>query len=158
VEIQKLKRMAAGYGRSASPERPGSVLAMTLDADLAGLLAGKNFAAFTTLMADGQPQTQIMWIGDDGEHLLINTEVHRQKFKNAQRDPRVTATIFNADNAYQYIEARGHVVDTVGGDEARAHIDALAKKYMGVDDYPNPIQSERVILKIAVDKIHKNGY
>lgn len=131
---------------------------MTIDADLASLLAGKNFAAFTTLMPDGQPQTQIMWIGDDGEHLLINTEVHRQKFKNAERDPRVTVTVFNDENAYQYVEARGTVVGTVGGDEARAHIDALAKKYMGVDDYPNPIQSERVILKISIDKIHKNGY
>ena len=131
---------------------------MTFDADLSTLLSGKNFAAFTTLMADGRPQTQIMWIGDDGEHLLINTEIHRQKFKNAQRDPRVTVTVFSADNAYQYVEARGTVVETVGGDEARAHIDALAKKYMGVDDYPNPIQSERVILKIAIDKIHKTGY
>jgi PPOX class probable F420-dependent enzyme len=109
-------------------------------------------------MADGQPQTQIMWIGDDADHLLINTEIHRQKFKNTQRDPRVTVTVFSAENAYQYVEARGRVVETIGGDEARAHIDALAKKYMGVDDYPNPIQSERVILKIAVDKIHKNGY
>ncbi|HWJ61697.1 MAG TPA: PPOX class F420-dependent oxidoreductase [Acidimicrobiales bacterium] len=131
---------------------------MTLDADLANLLAGKNFAAFTTLMADGQPQTQIMWIDDDGEHLLINTEIHRQKYKNAVRDPRVTVTVFNSENAYQYVEARGTVVETVGGDEARSNIDTLAKKYMGVDDYPNPIQSERIILKIAVDKVHKNGY
>ena len=99
-----------------------------------------------------------MWIGDDADHLLINTEIHRQKFKNTQRDPRVTVTVFSAENAYQYVEARGRVVETIGGDEARAHIDTLAKKYMGVDDYPNPIQSERVILKIAVDKIHKNGY
>ena len=131
---------------------------MTLDSDLAALLADKNFAAFTSLMPDGQPQTQVMWVDDDGDHLLINTEVHRQKYKNVQRDPRVTVTVFNAANAYQYVEARGRVVDTVGGDEARANIDALAKKYMGVDDYPNPIQSERVILKIAVDKVHKNGY
>ena len=131
---------------------------MSLDTDLSALLAGKNCAAFTSLMPDGQPQTQMMWVGDDGEHLLINTEVHRQKFKNVERDPRVTVTVFNADNAYQYVEARGRVVETVGGDEARSHIDALAKKYMGVDDYPNPIQSERVILKIAVDKVHKNGY
>ena len=131
---------------------------MSLDTDLSALLAGKNFAAFTSLMPDGQPQTQMMWVGDDGEHLLINTEVHRQKFKNVERDPRVTVTVFNADNAYQYVEARGRVVETVGGDEARSHIDALAKKYMDVDDYPNPIQSERVILKIAVDKVHKNGY
>lgn len=131
---------------------------MTIDADLKTLATGKNFAALTTLMADGQPQTQIMWVDADDDHLLINTELHRQKFKNTQRDPRVTVTVFNADNAYQYVEARGRVVATVGGDDARANIDSLAKKYMGVDDYPNPIQSERVILQIAVDKVHKNGY
>ena len=90
--------------------------------------------------------------------MLINTEVHRQKFKNAERDPRVTVTVIDAENPYRYVEARGRVVGTVGGQAARDDIDALARKYMGVDDYPNPIQSERVILRIAVDKVHKNGY
>lgn len=132
--------------------------AMTLDADLSALATGKNFAALTTLMADGQPQTQMMWVHADDDHLLINTEVHRQKFKNAQRDPRVTVTVVDAENPYRYVEARGRVVGTVGGDVARADIDALAQKYMGTDEYPNPIQSERVILQIAVDKVHKNGY
>ena len=131
---------------------------MTIDADLHALATGQNFAALTTLMADGQPQTQVMWVHADDDHLLINTEVHRQKFKNAQRDPRVTVTVINAENAYQYVEARGRVVGTVGGQDARDDIDALAQKYMGVADYPNPIQSERVILQIAVDKVHKNGY
>jgi PPOX class probable F420-dependent enzyme len=131
---------------------------MTLDADLKTIATGKNFAALTTLMADGQPQTQIMWVDADDDHLIINTELHRQKYKNTARDPRVTVTVFNGDNPYQYIEARGRVVSTISGDAARTNIDELAKKYMGVDDYPNPIQSERVVLEIAVDKIHKNGY
>lgn len=131
--------------------------AMTLDADLHALATAKNFAALTTLMPDGQPQTQIMWVHADGDQLLINTEVHRQKFKNTERDPRVTVTVFNADNAYQYVEARGRVVGTVGGDEARANIDELSQKYTG-GPYANPIQSERVVLQIAVDKVHKNGY
>lgn len=131
---------------------------MTIDAALHALATGKNFAALTTLMADGQPQTQIMWVHADDDHLLINTEIHRQKFKNTQRDPRVTVTVIDAENPYRYVEARGRVVGTVGGQPARDDIDALAQKYMGVDDYPNPIQSERVVLQIAVDKIHKNGY
>jgi PPOX class probable F420-dependent enzyme len=131
---------------------------MTIDADLKSLATGKNFAAMTTLMADGTPQTQLMWVHADDDHVLINTEVHRQKFKNAQRDARITVTVFNAENPYQYVEARGHLAGTVGGQAARDDIDALAKKYMGVDSYPNPIESERVILQIAVDKVHKNGY
>jgi PPOX class probable F420-dependent enzyme len=130
---------------------------MSIDADLHALATGKNFAALTTLMGDGQPQTQLMWVHADDEHLLINTEVHRQKYKNVERDPRVTVTVFSNENPYQYVEARGRVVGTIGGDEARSNIDELAQKYMGADEYPNPIESERVILKVAVDKVHKNG-
>ena len=129
---------------------------MALDPDLHALATSKNFAALTTLMADGQPQTQMMWVSADDDHLLINTELHRQKYKNVDRDPRVTVNVFNLENPYQYIEARGRVVETVGGDEARTNIDELSHKYTG-GDYANPIQSERVIFKIEVDKIHKNG-
>jgi PPOX class probable F420-dependent enzyme len=109
---------------------------------------GRNFAAVTTLLPDGTPQTQPMWVDADDEHLLLNTEVHRQKFKNIRRDPRITVTVWDAGNPYEYAELRGEVVDTVTGPEARAHIDQLAQKYTG-HDYANPVQSERVILKVA---------
>jgi PPOX class probable F420-dependent enzyme len=129
---------------------------MALDPDLKTLADGKNFAALTTLMADGQPQTQIMWVGADDDHVLINTEVGRQKFRNVEHDPRVTVTVFNADNAYQYAEARGRVVEKITGPDARTHIDELSHKYLGTD-YAGTITTERVVLKIAVDKVHKNG-
>jgi PPOX class probable F420-dependent enzyme len=109
---------------------------------------GKNIAAVSTLMPDGTLQTTPLWIDSDGEHLLLNTEVHRQKYKNVSRDPRITVTIIDAANPYSYGEVRGEVVETVTGPEARAHIDALARKYTGAD-YGNPVQSERVILKVA---------
>lgn len=131
---------------------------MTIDADLKALATAKNFAALTTLMPDGQPQTQIMWVSADDEHVLINTEAQRQKFHNVERDPRVTVTVFDGDNPYRYVEARGHVVGTVGGDEARADIDALSQKYLGTP-YAGVIGAGgRVILRIAVDKVHKNGF
>jgi PPOX class probable F420-dependent enzyme len=109
---------------------------------------GRNFAAVTTLLPDGTPQTQPMWVDADDEHLLLNTEVHRQKFKNVRRDPRITVTVWDAGSPYEDAELRGEVVDTVTGPEARAHIDQLAQKYTG-HDYANPVQSERVILKVA---------
>ena len=115
------------------------------------LAEGANFAALTTVLPDGQPQTHIMWVGCDDELIIINTEVHRRKFKNVEQDPRVTVTIWDADNPYSFVEVRGHVVDTVTGDEARGNIDALSQKYMG-RDYASDIQSERVILRIAPDR------
>jgi PPOX class probable F420-dependent enzyme len=111
------------------------------------LAKGKNFAAFTTLLPDGQPMTHVMWVDCDDEHVLINTERHRQKYKNVRRDPRVTVTIWDQADPYRYAEVRGEVVETVAGPEARAHIDTLSMKYHG-HQYRNPIQSERLLLRI----------
>jgi PPOX class probable F420-dependent enzyme len=112
------------------------------------LARGKNFAALTTLLPGGHPQTQVMWVDADEEHLLINTEMHRQKFKNVERDPRVTLTIWDSEDPYRFIEARGEVVGIVRGPEAREHIDELSHKYHG-RPYRTKIRSERVVLKIA---------
>lgn len=109
---------------------------------------GRNIAAVTTLMPDGTPQTTPVWVDADEEHILLNTEVHRQKFKNVSRDPRVTVTVWDVEEPFIYGEVRGELVGTVTGPEARSHIDQLSQKYVG-HDYANPIQSERVILKIA---------
>ena len=119
------------------------------------LAQGKNFAALTTLLPGGQPQTHVMWVDCDDEHIIINTEVHRRKFKNVEADPRVTVAIWDAENPYSFAEVRGRVVETVTGDAALTSINALANKYTGADYRPE-IQSERVILKIAPDRqIHR---
>ena len=112
------------------------------------LARGQNFAALTTLLPDGHPQTQVMWVGANEQHLLVNTEVHRQKFRNVERDPRVTVTIWDMEDPYRFVEVRGEVVEKVKGQEAREHIDELSHKYRG-KPYQTQIQSERVVLRIA---------
>lgn len=121
-----------------------------LDEQITKLAQGKNYAAVTTLLSDGTPQTKPLWVDTDGEHILINTEVHRRGFKNLQRDPRVTVAIIDHKNPYKYVEVRGHVVETVTGPEARAHIDQLSQRYLG-QDYGGKIETERVIVKVAPD-------
>ena len=118
------------------------------------LAQGANFAAFTVHLGSGAAMTHVMWVDADDDHVLINTEVHRTKFKAVERDPRVTVMIWVKDDPYTYAEVRGRVVETVHGPEARAHIDALAQKYLGRDYDPANIQSERVILRIAPDVQH----
>jgi PPOX class probable F420-dependent enzyme len=112
------------------------------------LARGQNFAALTTLLPGGHPQTQVMWVDANEQHLLINTEVHRQKFRNVERDPRVTVTIWDKEDPYRFVEVRGEVVEKVKGREARDHIDELSQKYRGKPYQPR-IQSERVVLRIA---------
>ena len=125
---------------------------MPLDEDVIRLAKGKNLATVVTLMPSGQPQALFTWIDTDGEHVLVNTEPQRQKARNVARDPRITVLI-HGDDPWDWAEVRGHVVETVGGDEARKHIDELSRKYLGTD-YRNPIGPQgRIILKIAADKI-----
>jgi PPOX class probable F420-dependent enzyme len=112
------------------------------------LATGKNFAVLTTLRPDGHPASQVMWVDADSDHILINTEVHRRKYQHVLDDPRVTVTIWQAGNPYEYVEIRGVVDDIVHGQAARAHIDRLAMRYFGRPYDPDEIESERVILRI----------
>jgi PPOX class probable F420-dependent enzyme len=123
-----------------------------LDPAIKELAQGKNFAALTVHLPSGQAATQIMWIDADDDHVIFNTEVGRNKFKAIQADPRVTVAIWDAENPYHYAEVRGRVTATDDSQAARDHIDFLAKKYMGVDDYPNPITTSRVIVTITPDR------
>jgi PPOX class probable F420-dependent enzyme len=116
--------------------------------ELRALATGGNFATLTTLLPDGRPASQVMWVDCDDECVLINTELHRQKFKNVEGDPRVAVCIWDKDDPYHYIEVRGDVVEVVRGEAARKHIDALAMRYFGRLYDGESIQSERVILRI----------
>jgi PPOX class probable F420-dependent enzyme len=116
------------------------------------LAQGANYGSITTMLPSGNPQTQLIWVGTDGERVVVNTEVHRQKFKNIERDPRVTLTIRDEQNPYRYAEVRGEVVETVRGQEARDHIDELSQKYHGQDYNPDDIVSERVMLWIVPNR------
>ncbi len=124
-----------------------------LDEKTAGLAEGAHFAVLATRMDDGSLQVHPMWCDTDGEHILLNTEVHRAKFKNIQRDPNVTVLIQESGNHWSWSEVRGKVAEIVTGQEARDHIDKLASVYMGKDEYPNPIVSERVIIKVKPERV-----
>jgi PPOX class probable F420-dependent enzyme len=113
------------------------------------LARGQNFAALTTLLPNGHPQTQVMWVDADEQHLLVNTEAHRQKFRNVERDPRVTIMIWDKEDPYRFVEVRGEVVEKVKGLQARRHIDELSQKYRGRPYQQTRIRSERVVLRIA---------
>jgi PPOX class probable F420-dependent enzyme len=122
-----------------------------IDDTVKALATGPNFAALTTMLESGFPQTNIVWVDADDEHVLINTEVGRQKYTNVQRDPRVAVAVIDRDNPYHYVEVRGRVVGETRGKEAREHIDKLSQKYLG-HSYENEIKTERVVLKIAPER------
>ena len=117
------------------------------------LLEGKNFATVATLMADGRPQASVVWIDTDGALIVFNTAEGRVKPRNMRRDARVAIAVFDQENPYQQAMIQGRVVEMVH-EGAEEHIDAMARKYMGVDSYPFRKEGEqRVIVKIAPEKV-----
>lgn len=124
-----------------------------LDPRARELAQAPNFATLSVILRSGRPMTHVMWVDADEDHVLINTEAHRAKFRAVERDPRVTVTIWQRDDPYTYAEVRGRVVATIRGQEARAHIDSLSRKYRGKDYDDSAITSERVILRIAPETV-----
>lgn len=117
----------------------------------------KVFASLATLMPSGSPQVTPVWIDYDGENVVFNTAVGRQKDKNLQADGRVSLALVDPDNSYRYLEVRGTVVErtTDGADD---HINKMAKKYLGQDVYPFRQPGEvRVIFKIKPERISSLG-
>lgn len=115
------------------------------------MLTGKNCGTLSVHLPNGQIATNVMWVDATDEHVVINTEVHRAKYRAMQANPDVTVTVWDATNPYRYVEVRGRVVDEVRGDEARSHIDELSRRYTG-QAYGGTITSERVLLRIEPNK------
>jgi PPOX class probable F420-dependent enzyme len=130
----------------------------TIPATHADLVTSKPaFANLATLNPDGSPQVTPVWVDFDGNHLIVNTAKGRVKAKNLAREPRVALSISDPENPYRYLGVQGRVVEMTekGGD---AHIDKMAKKYLGKDSYPFRKAGEvRLIVKISPDKVHTNG-
>lgn len=117
----------------------------------------KVFAGLATLMPSGAPQVTPVWIDYDGENVIFNTAVGRQKDKNLQADGRVSLALTDPDNPYRYLEVRGKVVErtTDGADD---HINKMAKKYLGQDVYPFRQPGEvRVMYKIKPEHTTSMG-
>ena len=121
------------------------------------LLDKKAFAHLATVGPDGTPQVTPVWIDFDGRHVRFNTARGRVKTRNFERNPTVALSIQDPENPYRYMQVKGRVVE-VTEQGADAHIDALAKKYLGQDRYPHRRPGEvRVTVKVAPEKIQSMG-
>jgi hypothetical protein len=100
------------------------------------LLTGKKaFASIATVMSDGTPQVTPVWFDYHNERIRVNTEKKRVKARTLKQGAPVALAILDPDNPYRYLQVRGKVV-SVSENGADAHINSLAKKYLGQDKYP----------------------
>jgi len=95
----------------------------------------KAFANLATLMPDGSPQVTPVWFDYKDGVIRVNTAKGRVKARNMKQGAPVALAVMDPDNPYRYVQVRGRV-KRVAEQNADAHIDTLAKKYLGKDKYP----------------------
>ena len=95
----------------------------------------KTFANLATVMPDGSPQVTPVWFDYKEGRIRVNTAKGRVKARNMKEGSPVALAIMDPDNPYRYIQVRGRV-RRAAEEGANAHIDTLAKKYLGKDKYP----------------------
>lgn len=117
----------------------------------------KALASLATVQPDGTPQVTPVWFDHEGGKVRVNTAVGRVKTRNMQQNSAVALAIIDPANPYRYVQVRGNVVK-VTEEGADAHIDHLAKKYLGVDKYPMRREGEqRVIFEIEPTSFQTMG-
>ena len=131
------------------------------------LLQSAVHGVLTTMMPDGMPQSSVVWTDYDGEYVLINTTLERQKGRNMRDNPRVTVLVIDPQNSARWVEVRG-LVKELTTDGAEAHADKLTQRYCQGkhhfygDIYPpeQKYKETRVIariepIRVAMDAIFK---
>lgn len=122
------------------------------------LLEEPVVANLGTIMPDGRPQVNPVWVDHDDTHLRLNSAKGRQKDRNLREREYATVLLVDPDNPYFYVEIRGRVAEVIEGGEAEPHIDTLAKKYLGKDEYPwRQPGSVRMMYKIEPERIVTYG-
>ncbi|NNF52969.1 MAG: PPOX class F420-dependent oxidoreductase [Acidimicrobiales bacterium] len=122
---------------------------MTVPDAYADILGKVAFWHVATIGPDGDPQSTPVWAGTDDEgHVTFSLTKTRQKYRNLQANPAVALSATDPENSYRYLEIRGTVA-RIDDDPENAFIDSMAKKYMGVDDYPfHQPGDERVVVRV----------
>jgi PPOX class probable F420-dependent enzyme len=128
---------------------------IALPQSLRTLLNDKAYGHVVTFTAKDQPRVTMVWMDVDGDEVLFNTAEGRNKIKDLRRDPRVIVSVQDRNNPQAYAVFHGKARITEEG--ARAHIDKLAKRFLGVDEYPGPPTEARLIVRISVDRVSGIG-
>jgi PPOX class probable F420-dependent enzyme len=102
-------------------------MAIPFSDEIKSLLDGPNFAHLATLMTDGSPQSVPVWLGREGDRILICTGEGSLKARNTQRDPRVALSIVDFHDPYKEAQLRGRVVERRPDGDFK-YMDAISHK------------------------------
>ncbi|GAA1725499.1 PPOX class F420-dependent oxidoreductase [Nonomuraea sp. AD125B] len=119
------------------------------------LLDAPNVGVLATVNPDGSPQTSVVWIGTDGDDVVISSQAGRRKIRNLERDPRASLCVFDLADSDRYVEVRGTATVTV--DEGRRLAVSLAERYEGEgagEEYLQlPPEAVRVVIRLTPQRV-----
>jgi PPOX class probable F420-dependent enzyme len=116
------------------------------------VLQDKAYGHVVTFDANGRPQVTMVWVDAEGDEVLFNTAEGRKKPQNLRRDSHLIISVQDRNNPQAYLAVHGTATLTEAG--ADAHIDKLAKRFLGVDKYPYRQPGEkRLLVRVKVDRL-----
>lgn len=125
-------------------------MGIAIPGEIKVLLDKPNFAHLATLMPDGSPQSVPVWVGRDGDRVIVCTGESSLKAKNTLRDARVSLSVINGNNPYEEAQLRGRVVER-RPDPQLMIMDPISIKYTG-KSFPFRNPDGRIALIIELDK------
>jgi PPOX class probable F420-dependent enzyme len=128
-----------------------------LTAEARALLDSDALAHLVTLNPDGSPQVSCVWVGLDGDEIVMGHMQRRQKVRNVERDPRVVMSIegpgLNERGLREYLVIHGRALVQDGG--AAALLQRLAHVYLGPEVvFPPPgFDAPGYVMRITPDRL-----
>lgn len=119
-----------------------------------------RLAHFVTVNRDGSPHATIVWVGLDGDDIVIGKLMEDQKVRNIGRDPRVSLSI-EADGdqmgMQNYLVVEGTATVTAGG--APQLLQELAQRYIGPGTKfpPMPDPPDGYVIRVSPTKVRGMG-
>ena len=111
-----------------------------------------NYAVVAALREDGSPHQTIVWVDWDGDHVLLNLNTWRAKLQHMENDGRVSVLVLDRDDPYRWIGIEGMVVETTE-EGAAEHIIKQAGVYLGRDSYDFKPGEQRILVRIAPERV-----
>jgi PPOX class probable F420-dependent enzyme len=128
-------------------------MSIPISAGVRQLLEVPNYVHLSTLRADGSPRNWVVWVGLEGDHILICTSDTVWKAKDMRRDHRVALSVSDLADPYRMASIQGRVIE-VRPDEGCRYMDPISVKYTGA---PFPSRGpDRVCFVIAAEKARQH--
>jgi PPOX class probable F420-dependent enzyme len=133
---------------------------MQLSDEVRGVIEAGHLGHLVTVNRDGSPHVTIVWVGLDGDEIVIGKLMEDQKVRNIRRDPRVSLSI-EAEGSqhgmqnYLVVEGTADVVE--GG--APELLQELAQTYVGPGTQfpPMPDPPAGFTIRVTPQKVRGHG-